>query len=302
VNAWIPDAPGHEAVGDPPDGVELRLIPRSGELPAELLDAEFLVPPVRDRRVVDLLARMTRLQVVQTLSAGVDRLVDRIPAGVTLCDAHGSRDVPVAEWTMAAILACKRGFPELRDRQREHEWAPGQAHELAGSTVTILGYGAIGAALEARLEPFEVELIRVARDARPGVHPVSELPQLLPRTNVLVVLLPLTPATRGLVDGHVLSLLPTGALLVNAGRGAVVDTEALLERLSSGELTAALDVTDPEPLPPDHPLWRAPGTLITPHVAGATQRAEVRAFTLVGEQIGRWARGEPLSYVVDRDR
>ena len=168
--------------------------------------------------------------------------------------------------------------------------------------MTILGYGAIGAALEARLEPFEVDLIRVARHARPGVHAVSELPQLLPRSNVLVVLLPLTRETRGLVDGQVLSLLPAGALLVNAGRGPVVDTDALLERLSSGELTAALDVTDPEPLPPEHPLWRAAGTFITPHVAGATQPAEVRAFTLVGEQIGRWARGEPLSYVVDRDR
>ena len=156
--------------------------------------------------------------------------------------------------------------------------------------MTILGYGAIGAALEARLEPFEVDLIRVARHARPGVHAVSELPQLLPRSNVLVVLLPLTRETRGLVDGQVLSLLPAGALLVNAGRGPVVDTDALLERLSSGELTAALDVTDPEPLPPEHPLWRAAGTFITPHVAGATQPAEVRAFTLVGEQIGRWAR------------
>ncbi len=302
MNVWIPDAPGHEAVGDLPDGVELGLIPRSGELPADLVDAEFLVPPVRDRRVVDLLAQMARLQVVQTLSAGVDQLVDKIPAGVTLCDAHGTRDVPVAEWTVAAILACTRGLPQLRDRQLEHEWAPQQAPELAGSTVTILGYGAIGAAVEARLEPFEVDLIRVARDARPGVHPVSELPQLLPRSNVLIVLLPLTRETRGMIDAHVLSLLPAGALLVNAARGPVVDTEALLERLSSGALTAALDVTDPEPLPPDHPLWRAPGTLITPHVAGATQRAEVRAFTLAGEQIGRWSRGEPLSYVVDRDR
>ena len=132
MNVWIPDARGHEAIGDLPDGVELRLIPRPGELPADLVEAEFLVPPVGDRRVVDLLARMTRLQVVQTLSAGVDRLVNRIPAGVTLCDARGTRDVPVAEWTVAAILACKRGFPSCATASASTSGRPSRPRSWRG--------------------------------------------------------------------------------------------------------------------------------------------------------------------------
>ena len=162
----------------------------------------------------------------------------------------------------------------------------------------ILGYGAIGAAVEARLAPFGVELIRVARRRRAGVHPVDELASLLPAGEIVVVLLPLTPATTGLIDADLLARLPPHALLVNAARGGVLDTGALLERLRAGDLSAALDVTDPEPLPAEDPLWDAPGVLITPHLAGDTVAAEKRAFALVGEQVRRYVRGEPLANVV----
>ena len=164
----------------------------------------------------------------------------------------------------------------------------------------ILGDGAIGGAVEARLAPFEVDLIRVAHHARPGVHSVDDLPSLLPRAEIVVVLLPLTPATTGLLDGELLGLLPPGALLVNAARGPIVDTAALLELLQAGGVRAALDVTDPEPLGADHPLWDAPGVLITPHFAGDTLPADRRAFALVGEQVGRYVGGEPLANVVEQ--
>jgi phosphoglycerate dehydrogenase-like enzyme len=164
----------------------------------------------------------------------------------------------------------------------------------------ILGYGSIGAALEARLAPFEVELIRVARHARRGVHSVDDLESLLPRAGIVVVLLPLTRATTGLLDGGMLERMREGALLVNAARGQILDTAALLEQVRSHRLRAALDVTDPEPLPPDHPLWNEPGVLITPHFAGDTLAAERRAFALVGEQVRRYVRGEPLANVVER--
>ena len=173
--------------------------------PTEILDAEFLVPRSGDARVLELLAQMRALRVIQTLSAGVDWLLPLVPPGVTLCDAGGTRDVAVAEWVLAAILASTKRLPELRDRQREHEWAWGQSDELAGSTVMILGYGAIGAAVEARLAPFDVELIRVARRARAGVHAVEELDSLLALADIVVVLLPLTPATTGLLDGDALA-------------------------------------------------------------------------------------------------
>ena len=163
----------------------------------------------------------------------------------------------------------------------------------------ILGDGSIGGAVEARLEPFEVELIRVARHARPGVHAVDDLPTLLPRAEIVVVLLPLTPETTGLLGAELLGRLRPGALLVNAARGPIVDTEALLPLLRAGRVRAALDVTDPEPLGADHPLWDAPGTLITPHIAGDTLAAQRRAFALAGEQVGRYVRGEPLLNVVE---
>src|ERR1700735_4500916 len=154
-----------------------------------------------------------------------------------------------------------------------------------------LGYGAIGAAVEARLDPFDVELIRVARHAHPGVHSVDDLRSLLGRAKIVVVLLPLTPATIGLLDDEMLRRMRPDALLVNAARGPIVDTDALLELLQAGHLRAALDVTDPEPLPADHPLWDAPNLLLTPHFAGDTLPADRRAFALVGEQVNRYVRG-----------
>jgi phosphoglycerate dehydrogenase-like enzyme len=301
VNLWIADRAGHDAVGELPDGVALGLIPRDGELPEAILDAEFLVPGSEDERVRELLSRMQRLRVIQTLSAGVDRLLQLVPAGVTLCDAGGTRDIPVAEWALAAILASIKDLGELRDRQREHRWEWHRSSELAGRTVMILGYGEIGAAVEARLAPFDVEIIRVARRARRGVHSAEELQSLLGLADIVVVLLPLTPETSGLFDADLLARLRPGALLVNAARGPIVDTAALLELLRAGRIRAVLDVTDPEPLSVDHPLWDAPGLLLTPHLAGDTLAAERRAFHLVGEQVRRYVAGEPLANVVQGD-
>lgn len=296
---WIPDRTGHDAIGSLPADVSLGLIPPHGELPRAILEAEFLVPGANDRRILELLPRMSALRVIQTLSAGVDWLLPLHPSGVTLCDAAGSRDIAVAEWVLAVMLASTRTLPELRDAQREHEWEWRQSRELAGSTVLILGYGAIGAAVEARLAPFDVDLIRVARHARAGVHAVEDLGSLLGLADVVVVLLPLTPATTGLLDADALARLRHGALLVNAARGAIVDTEALLALLRARRVTAALDVTDPEPLPAEHPLWDAPGVLITPHFAGDTPAANRRAFALAGEQVRRYVRDEQLLNVVE---
>ena len=298
VNVWIADRIGRDALGELPGRVSLGLIPRDGDPPPALLEAEFLVPGAGATRTLQLLPRMPALRAIQTLSAGVDWLLPSVPPGVTVCDARGTRDTTVAEWVLAVILASRRDLPELRDRQREHRWEWKRSRELAASRVMILGYGSIGAAVEARLAPFGVELVRVARRARPGVHSVDELPSLLAIVETVIVLLPLTPATTGLLDAGMLARLPAGALLVNAARGPIVDTRALLGLLQAGRLTAALDVTDPEPLPPDHPLWGAPGVLLTPHLAGDSVAAERRAFALVGEQVRRYARGEQLVNIV----
>jgi phosphoglycerate dehydrogenase-like enzyme len=299
VKLWIPDEPGHDAVGALPAGVELGLIPREHDLPDAVLEAEFLVPRPRDRRIDAALADMPHLRVIQTLSAGVERLLPIVPPGVTLCDARGSLDVAVAEWVLAAILASQKELPSLLEQQREHAWRHRKTPELAGSTVMILGYGSIGTAVAARLEPFEVKLIRVARHARSGVHSVDELDGLLALADIVVVLLPLTAETEQLLNGDALARMRHGALLVNAARGGVVDYKALLESLRDRRLRAALDVTDPEPLPATDPLWDAPGVLITPHLAGDTAAAERRAFAFVGEQVHRYVNHEPLENVVE---
>ena len=142
----------------------------------------------------------------------------------------------------------------------------------------IVGYGDIGAAVERRLAGWEVTVDRVARHARDGVHPIGELPEILKNADVVVILLPVTDETRQLVDKDFLRAMKDGALLVNAARGVIVDTDALLAELTSGRMRAALDVTDPEPLPAGHPLWRAPGLLLTPHVGGAVAEASDRAY------------------------
>ena len=250
-------------------------------------------------RLPGLFDELPHLRVIQALSAGVDWLLPKVPAGVVVCRAVGVHDGPVSEWVVAAILAMQRRLPEFVEFQRRGEWnrstaEPPEIDDLDGHTVLIVGHGSIGRAVAVRLAPFGARVIGVARHARDDAQPVSALPDLLPKANVVVNLLPLTPETERFVDATFLARMKPGALLVNAGRGKTVDTDALLEALRSGHIRAALDVTDPEPLPADHPLWRAPNVLITPHIAGAVARWQARGYRFAGEQIRRLAAAEPL--------
>jgi phosphoglycerate dehydrogenase-like enzyme len=200
----------------------------------------------------------------------------------------------MAEWVVGAILAMQRGLIAARDGQLATEWRSLEPVELAGLRAVILGFGSIGSAVAARLRPFGVDIVGVARARRDGVLGLEDLDEALPAADILIDLLPLGAETAGLLDARRLGLLPPGALLVNAGRGATVDTAALVDALRSGRLRAALDVTDPEPLPRNHPLWRLPNVLISPHVAGDSRRSLTRAYTLAGDQIRRFASGERL--------
>lgn len=276
-----------------PEGVEVRHLDEPWPE-----TADFFLPPFGQGEVVRRVLERVEVKVVQTLSAGVDWILPLLPPGVVLCDGSGIHDVPVAEWVGMSLLALLKDLPGFFQAQGEGRWAPQVLPDLEGKRVLLLGYGSIGKAVEERLRPFGVEILPVAKHARPGVYTPQDLPYLLPQVDAVVVLLPLTPETRGLVDREFLSRMKPGALLLNAGRGAVVDTEALLEALREGRIRAALDVTDPEPLPPDHPLWRAPGVLITPHVAGLSQGFHRRAARFLADQVGRYLRGEPLRNVV----
>jgi phosphoglycerate dehydrogenase-like enzyme len=303
VKAWIPHENGYDLIGPMPTGWTIEVYPGDGaELPSDPATLEFWNAPfLATDEVLALVRRMPALRVVQLMSAGADLWVGRLPASVTLCDARGVHDSSTAEWAAAAVLAHVRNFPAFVRAQAEARWAYTPTDELAGKRVLIVGAGSIGSALAARLAPFDVEITLVARSARDGVEPVERLPALLPDADVAVLLVPLTPHTRGLVDAKFLAALPDGALLVNAARGPVVDTAALLAECASGRLNAALDVTDPEPLPADHPLWTLPNVFITPHVAGSVAGLHRRAFGLVGDQLRRHAAGEPLINVVTGD-
>ena len=306
MKVWIPHPAGVELLGPLPAGVTVQPWTDPENPPGDPADVRFWVPPfLAGADTTAMLDRLPELAVVQLLSAGADAWAGRVPAGVTLCDAAGVHDAGTAEWVVTAILAQLRGFPALARAQARREWAYDQVaptDELTGKRVLIVGAGSIGAAVRARLAPFDVTFTLVARTARPaeGVHAVTELPRLLPGADVVVLLVPLTAATRGLVDADFLAAMPDGALLVNAARGPVADTSALVAELTSGRLRAALDVTDPEPLPADHPLWELPNVLLTPHVAGSVRGLLPRAYRLVGEQVRRFVAGTPLvNTVVD---
>jgi phosphoglycerate dehydrogenase-like enzyme len=247
---------------------------------------------------LDLLARMPSLEVLQLVSAGYEQVLPLIPDHVTLCNGRGLHDASTAEHALGLILAAQRDLPRWAVDQREHRWGSARLRSLADCRVVIVGYGSIGQAVERRLEPFETDVVRVAGRARPdeGVHGVDELHSLLPDADIVVLVTPLTERTRGLFGAPELALLPDDALVVNVGRGPVLDTDALLAQ--NGRVRAALDVTDPEPLPPGHPLWDLPGVYLTPHVAGGSAAFYPRARAFMDDQLARWAAGEPLANVV----
>ncbi|HEY7262232.1 MAG TPA: 2-hydroxyacid dehydrogenase [Trebonia sp.] len=267
--------------------------------PASVADVEFYIPSFFPTAATgEVMRQMKRLRVVQTLTAGVDKLRPYMPPGAVLCNARGAHDAATAEWVVAAMLGALREFPLFAREQEAGRWTYQPTDQLAEKNVLIVGHGSIGAAVEQRLAGFEVSVLRVARNPRPGVSGLAELPALLPLADVVVLLVPFTPETKGMADGAFLSRMKDGALLVNAARGAVVDTAAMCAELASGRLRAALDVTDPEPLPPGHELWTLPGVFITPHVAASTPVSERRVVRLAREQAEAYLRGAPLRNVI----
>jgi phosphoglycerate dehydrogenase-like enzyme len=298
------DPPILAMLGDLPDSVDIVVWDGVAAAPERLAEAEFWAPPpdwAAQDDPAQVVAMMPELKVIQLSSAGVDNVLRYVPDGVTLCDARGVHGGAVAEWVLTAILASLRDFPRFVRGQDAQRWEPTTTDELAGKRVLIVGAGDLGEQTARRLTPFDVQITMSARHAREGVHAQNELPDLLPAVDIVVLLVPLTKETTGLLDASLLAAMPDGALLVNAARGPVVDTDALLAELTSGRLRAALDVTDPEPLTADHPLWSAPNVLITPHIAGNVAGLPRRAAALIGDQIRRYAAHADLINVVSGD-
>ncbi|MCX5237817.1 2-hydroxyacid dehydrogenase [Streptomyces prunicolor] len=306
IDVWLPIPP--EEIEGLPDGPNYLFWDGGEDFPADPGACAFYVVPYMKSSEVGLrpLPEMGSVQVVQTLSAGIDHVqpgLKYLRPGVQLCNARGVHEASTGELTLALVLASLRGIPDFVRAQDKGEWGGGFHPALADRSVLIVGYGSIGSAIEDRLTPFELARVaRVARSARTTargpVHPLAELPALLPEADVVIVSTPLNETTRHLVDAEFLARMKDGALLVNVARGPVVDTKALLAELESGRITAALDVTDPEPLPQGHPLWHAPGVLISPHVGGPTSAFLPRAKRLVVDQLGRFVNRQPLRNVI----
>ncbi|HYJ69455.1 MAG TPA: 2-hydroxyacid dehydrogenase [Nocardioidaceae bacterium] len=302
MRVWLPWDRPSDVLGDLPDDVKIDTFRRGLSVPESLGEVEFYVPEYMgaDPRVVEVLGQMPSLRVVQAQTAGYENLLPHLPDDATLCNARGVHDASTAELAMTLILASLRRIPPAVQAQDRGEWLTYDTFDdaLADRTVLIVGYGSIGEALERRLDGFECEVLRVARRERPGVAPTEQLPELLPRADVVVLMTPATDHTVGMVDATFLAHLKDDALLVNISRGPVVDTDALVAELGSGRIRAALDVTDPEPLPSGHPLWSAPNLLITPHRGGASTAFPPRVARLVRDQLARYVAGEPLHNVV----
>ena len=297
VSLPTPDALDH--VGELPDGVEVIVWDGYGDPPPGADRIEFFVgrydvpPPPAES-----LAALPGLKVIQLLSAGVEPWLSVLPSGGPVYNGRGIHGASTAELAVAGMLAVLRELPRFDRARVEHRWERGVTDGLDGARVLVLGVGDIGARVVDIARRLDAAVTAVARTARAGVRTLAELPTLLPEHDVVVVALPHTEQTSRLVNATFLAAMPDNALLVNIARGAIVDTDALLAELTARRLRAFLDVTDPEPLPADHPLWDAPNLLLTPHVGGGTRGWQRRGYQLVRAQLLRYLAGEPLTNAV----
>ena len=270
-----------------------------GTPPAGAADVSFLVAGYADRTFEPAgLAALPRLDVVQLLSAGYEDWIPSLPPEVTLANGRGVHGASTAELAVAGVLALVRGLPFYVAEQASHRWAPERRGEISGRRALILGSGDIGTRVAQVLEALDVETVRVGRSARAGVRGIDELSSLLSTAEIVVLALPHTLETDLLVNERFLAALPDGAILANVARGRIVDTDALVSHLRRGRISAFLDVTDPEPLPPQHPIWDMPNVLITPHVGGGTDHWRDRGAELIHEQLRHYVQGLPLLNVV----
>jgi phosphoglycerate dehydrogenase-like enzyme len=307
-----------ELFSDFPKEVELISLPDTLD---HDVDIDVWIPDPYSNRAIKTWPHLRGVRLVLALLAGTEWIPGVVGPHVTICNAHGAHNISTAEWTVASILAMLKYFPFYLDVQHAGQWKlrykasanyaeltgdarpiypPVMLEELTGKKVLLVGYGSIGKEIERMLAPFHVDMVRVARSARtqPEVFVVGDLDKLLPRAEVVILILPSTPETQGLIGQRQFGLMRQGALLVNAARGPIVDTDALIDALQSGKVRAALDVIDPEPLPDGHPLWSCPNLLITPHVGGSSPQFARNALRVAAAELRRHMNGEPLQNIV----
>jgi phosphoglycerate dehydrogenase-like enzyme len=241
---------------------------------------------------------MPKLKVLQVPNAGYDDAIEFLRPGITLCNGRGIHDDSTAELAVGLAIASLRGFVTFIRDQDKGEWVNKTYNSINDRKVGIIGYGSIGSTIARMLSGFSVEIVAFTQSGRDNTIAISDLDKHLPSLDVVILILPLTKESKHLFDARRLSLMKDGALLVNVARGPIVDTDALIKELNSGRITAALDVTDPEPLPKGHPLWSAKGVLISPHVGGNSSAFDRRARRLIESQLNLLAEDKPLNNVI----
>jgi len=292
---WI--AKGYEF----PTDVQVTECDDLGELSLEVIaDADFVILPYEGSSISidEAISRMSNVQVIQTLTAGFDNVQPHVPANVRLCNAAGVHDDATSELAVLLTLSVLRDMPRSFKAQQDRHWETYFARSLADKTVLLIGYGNVGKAAEKRLLGFGCRVIPVAKTARDHVHAISELPDLIPSADVVMLIVPNNPGTVNLVDSKFLASMKDDSVLVNVARGVVVDTEALVAELQTGRISAALDVTEPEPLPADHVLWSLPNVIITSHNGGEGDVFWERARTRIHSQFDLWLEDQPLQCVI----
>jgi phosphoglycerate dehydrogenase-like enzyme len=288
---------------EPPTGVRL-LNPATRDIQGEPVDDIAFYVPTYFSGLAGLMPvpAMTSLRVLQMPNAGYDDALPFARHGLTICNARGVHDASTAELAVGLVVASLRGFPTFVRNQDRRTWEHSRRESLADKLVGVVGYGAIGQRVGRLVTAFEASVVAFSRSGRDGSLPADTLDAHLPALDVVVITVPAADDTRHMFDARRLALLKDGALLVNVARGSVVDTDALVRELATGRIRAALDVTDPEPLPANHPLWSAPNCLISPHVGGDSSAFEPRMKRLLAEQLQRFALGESLLNVVQTGR
>ena len=278
-----------------------RLSPANCNLStADLSSITFYVPTYMSGRAGLLPSeKMENLKVLQMPNAGYDDALEFVRPGITLCNARGVHDASTAELAVGLALAVRRGFHDFVRAQERGEWLHRRYSSLNDSNIAIIGFGAIGQTLAKYLTPYDVTITGYSRSGSDGSKKIADLDKDISSYDIIFLILPLNDESRNLFDAERIAKMKDGSLLVNVARGPIVNTDALVAELNSKRIFAGLDVTDPEPLPQDHPLWKVPNCIIAPHVGGDSTAFEPRGKKLVEEQLARIASGEGLANIVN---
>lgn len=282
-----------------PDGFQ-KLSPESTPLDSSNLeDITFYVAPyLGGRRVLEYSKSMPNLQVLQVPNAGFEDALEFLRPGITLCNARGVHDASTAELAVALAISSRRGFFDFKVDAQNHDWNPKRFKSFNDSNIGIIGAGSIAKKLGKYIEPYDVTITYFSRTGADGAKKIVDIDDYLGDLDIIFLVIPLNQESRGMFNKRRLSLMKTGALLVNIGRGPIIETDALVAELNSGRLYAGLDVTDPEPLPKNHPLWTAKNLILTPHIGGNSSAFEPRAKKMVENQLVLLNENKPLENVV----